>query len=187
MAKDDMTGGRMRVPRSRGAVGGLMLILFGAWGALIPLVGPYVHFGYTPDTTWHVTAGRFWLEVLPGAAVVLGGLFLLVGANRVTTSFGGWLAAAGGAWFAVGPTLRSLLHIGSIGTPIHTSNLGRTLETLLLFTGLGVLIVWLAATALGRLSIVGVRDVRAAQRREQGTRDTEGTRSGDGATRVDTQ
>ena len=161
----DAHGARLRIPRSRGAFSGLMLLLLGAWGALAPLLGPYVHAGYTPDSAWQLSSGRFWLEILPGAVTALGGLLLLVGANRITTSFGGWLAVAGGAWFVVGPSLRLLLHLGSIGTPIHTSRLGAALETLLLFNGLGALILFLAATAVGRLAIVGIRDVRAAHRR----------------------
>ena len=33
----------LQVPRSRGAICGLLLVLLGVWGALIPLVGPYFH------------------------------------------------------------------------------------------------------------------------------------------------
>ena len=46
------------------------------------------------------------------------------------------------------------------------SALGSALETLVLFTGLGALILLLAGAAVGRLSVVGARDVRAARRRE---------------------
>ncbi len=165
--KPDLHGGRMRVPRSRGAFSGGILIVLGAWGALIPLVGPYVDFGFTPDKAFHLDKGRFWLEILPGAATVLGGLLLLVAANRLVTSFGGWLAVAGGAWFLVGPTLDPLLHLGKVGTPIHTSTLGSTLERLLLFTGIGSLILFFGTLAVGRLGVVSVRDVRSAQRRER--------------------
>ena len=40
--------GSLHMPRSRGAVSGLLLIILGVWGALIPFVGPYFHFAYTP-------------------------------------------------------------------------------------------------------------------------------------------
>ena len=30
----------LQVPRSRGAVSGLLLVLLGLWGALIPRIGP---------------------------------------------------------------------------------------------------------------------------------------------------
>ena len=72
-----------------------LLVLLGLWGALIPLVGPYFHYAYTPDTAWHLTAGRIWLEIVPGAAVLVGGVLLMVSASRPTAMFGAWLAAAG--------------------------------------------------------------------------------------------
>src|SRR5690349_18126997 len=72
----------MRVPRTRGVGSGVLLILLGAWGALIPFIGPYFHFAYTPDTAWTWTWGRFFLEIVPGVAAALGGLILLVSAFR---------------------------------------------------------------------------------------------------------
>ena len=95
----------MRVPRTRGAGSGVVLILLGAWGALIPFVGPYFHFAYTPDTAWAWTWGRFFLEIVPGVATALGGLILVISAFRPVAMFGAALAAAGGAWFAVGSLL----------------------------------------------------------------------------------
>ena len=64
---DRPRGGRMRIARSRGAVSGLLLILLGAWGALVPFVGPYFDFAFSPDEPWAWTDARGWLEVLPGA------------------------------------------------------------------------------------------------------------------------
>jgi hypothetical protein len=164
--------GRLQVPRTRGAVSGILLVLLGAWGALAPFVGPYFDFGFGTDRTWVWTSTRGWLEVLPGAAVAVGGLLLLVSAHRVVASLGGWLAAAGGAWFVVGLSLADLLHIGSLGTPIDTGTGHRSLESLSLFYGLGALVVFLAAGAVGRLSVRSVRDVRAALRNER-TEETE--------------
>jgi apolipoprotein N-acyltransferase len=174
----DTRGARLRIPRSRGAVSGLLLILLGAWGALIPLVGPYVHFGFTPDTAWHLSSSRFWLEILPGAVAALGGLLLLTAASRVTTSLGAWLGVAGGAWFVIGTQLASLLNLGGVGSPIATSKAGKAFQFLLLFDGLGALIIFVAATALGRLGVVSVRDVQAARRRESRNNDS-GRTNGD--------
>src|SRR5260370_40710755 len=98
----------MRVPRTRGAGSGFLLILLGLWGAVIPFVGPYFHFAYTPDTAWTWTWGRFFLEIVPGVATALGGLILMISAVRPVAMFGAVLAAAGGAWFAVGGLLRPL-------------------------------------------------------------------------------
>jgi hypothetical protein len=157
----------MRVPRSRGAVSGLLLILLGAWGALIPFIGPYLDYSYGTDQSWHWTAARGWLEVLPGAVTAFGGLLVLISANRIRGSLGGWLAAIAGAWFVVGQTLAPLLHLGNIGQPLSQTDRGRAAAQLGYFYGLGVVILFLAAFALGRLAVVGVRDLRAAERDER--------------------
>ena len=163
---DPLHGGAIHVPRSRGAVSGTLLIALGAWGALIPFIGPWFNFSYTPEQSWHWTAARWWLEVLPGIAVFVGGLVLLLSANRITASIGGWVAVAGGVWFVLGTTFESLFHLGSPGTPAGSSHTLRVIESLALFSGLGALIIILATLALGRLSVRSVRDVRSAQRRE---------------------
>ena len=159
--------GMLRVPRSRGALSGFLLVLLGLWGGLITFVGPYFHFAYTPDTAWYYSAGRLWLEILPGAATLLGGLILLGTRTRPVAMFGAWLAALGGAWFAVGRTLAPLWNSSgamAVGTPIGSTALIRALEEISFFTGLGVVIVFLAATSIGRLSVIGVRDARLAER-----------------------
>ena len=156
----------VQVPRSRGAMSGFLLMLLGAWGALIPFVGPAFHFAYTPDSTWTWTTARFWLEVLPGAATFLGGFMLLTTANRGVAVLGGWLATLAGAWYVVGPTLSTLGHgwVGTLGTPVGL-HVRQVPEQISFFSGLGVVIVFLAAHASGRLSVRSVRDVAAAERR----------------------
>ena len=161
----------LRVPRTRGAGSGVLLILLGVWGALIPFVGPYFNFAYTPDTAWTWTWGRFFLEVAPGVAVALGGLILLISSIRPVAMFGAALAAAAGAWFTVGtllgPVWASYNTLGGVpealspgsptGGPLH-----MVAEHLSFFTALGVVIVFVAAVAFGRLAIVGARDAQLA-------------------------
>lgn len=149
--------GMMQVPRSRGAISGLLLMLLGAWGALIPFIGPYWHFSYAPDTTWHYTTGRLLLQVLPGAGAFLGGLLTLVSANRLTAMFGGWLAAASGAWFIVGMPLSSVWGSPTVGAPTGSST-RQAFEYIAMFGGLGAVIAFLAAFALGRFAVVGARE-----------------------------
>jgi len=165
-----LMNGMLRVPRTRGVASGLLLVLFGAWGALIPFIGPYFHFAYTPDTAWTYTVGRLWLEIIPGVATIIGGLILLVSAFRPTAIVGACLAAAGGAWFALGAVMAPLwTGYGTVGPnaipaalypgvptggPVH-----MVAEHLAFFTGLGVVIVFIAALALGRLAVIGARDV----------------------------
>lgn len=157
-------GGRMRMPRSRGATSGFLLILLGAWGALAPFIGPLFNFAYSPDQAWMWTTGRGWLEVLPGAVTVLGGLLLLMSRNRATASLGGWLAVAGGVWFIIGRAVAGPLNLGDAGSPVAATEAKRIALELLFFYGLGALIVFLGAAALGRISVRSVRDVEWADR-----------------------
>lgn len=160
-------GSRMRVSRSRGAVSGVLLIVLGVWAGLIPFIGPSFDFAMTPrpGDSFHWTAARGWLEVLPGAVAVLGGILLLMSANRLVTSFGGWIAAAAGAWLVVGPVLAGPIGI-DLGTPDPSAGQNKqALIELLFFFAIGAAMLLVAGLALGRLSVHGVRDVRAAERR----------------------
>ncbi|KZS75297.1 hypothetical protein A4G29_23210 [Mycobacterium kansasii] len=148
----------LRMPRSRGVVTGLLLVILGAWGALIPFIGPRFDFAYTPGQAW--TAARGWLEVLPGVAAAVGGLLLIISGNRAIAMLGGWLAALAGAWFVVGSQFAPLLRIGSVGDPVAVTDRKRAVLELAHFSGLGVLIVFLAGAVLSRLAVRLARDVR---------------------------
>jgi hypothetical protein len=162
--------GRWRVARSRGLVSGFMLFLLGIWGALIPFIGPTFNYAFTPDQSWTWTAGRFWLQVLPGAVVSVCGLVLMFTASRALAVMAGWIAALGGGWFVVGPTISvywadSVSSSGGPGVAVG-SQTARVLEQIGFFSGLGGLIVFFAALVLGRLTVHSVRDVRAAEQRQ---------------------
>jgi MFS family permease len=154
----------MMMARSRGAVAGPLLMLLGAWGALIPFFGHSFGYGFTPNDTWHWTAARGWMEVAPGAGAFVGGAVITYSAHRATAMLGGWLAAASGAWFVLGAIFAPWWNAGFLGAP--TGNTTHViLERVGMFSGLGALIVLIAGTAIGRFSVVGVRDVAVAQRR----------------------
>jgi hypothetical protein len=156
--------GKLRIPRSRGALSGLLLILLGAWGALIPFIGPYFHYAYTPDKAWSYTSGRLWLEILPGVAAVLGGFIVLASARRPLALLGAFVAVLGGAWFVVGNLVSSLWNKGvpAAGVPVGTNIDRLAQEELGFFIGLGVLIVFFGALALGRFAVVGVKEAALA-------------------------
>jgi hypothetical protein len=144
---------------------GFLVLLLGAWGALVPFIGPHFGYAYTPDSTWTMTMGRLWLEVVPGAVAVLGGLILMVSASRAVGLWAGWLTALAGGWFAVGPIVSRLWTADgqpATGTPVGTGTVQTVVEQIGFFTGLGVVIVFLAATAIGRFSVVGIRETNAA-------------------------
>ena len=155
--------GMLQMRRSRGALSGFLLVLLGLWGALIPLVGPYFHFAYTPEVAWTYNTARLWLEILPGAAVFVGGFLLMIAKGRHVALFGALLAAAAGAWFALGPVLSPLWnnHVPMGGSPAGTTVYMRIMEELGFFYALGVVIVFIAAAALGRIASVtsGIRAV----------------------------
>jgi hypothetical protein len=157
---------RLHMPRSRGAASGLLIILLGLWGGLVPFVGPAFDFGFTPDATWQWTDGRLFLEVIPAVATVLGGIAMTGSSHRISGSVGAWLAAAGGAWFVVGQWVSMLWNDGVMqaGQPAATTDRGQVAEWLGFFLALGVVIVFLAALALGRMSVVSVRDARITRR-----------------------
>jgi hypothetical protein len=158
--------GTLRVRRSRGALSGFLLVLLGIWGALIPFVGPYFHYAYTPDQAWRVTSGRMWLEVLPGVVALVGGLVVLLSRFRPSALIGAWLAALAGAWFAIGNLIAG--HWSSLptaGMPVGGAT-RSLLEQVGFFTGLGIVIVFLAALALGRFTVVAVADAAPVRETE---------------------
>ena len=84
--------------------------------------------------------------------------------NRATAMLGGWLSVVAGAWFVVGRVMATTLTIGEIGRPVAENDIKAAWLELTYFYGLGALIIFLGAMALGRLSVRSVRDVGYAQR-----------------------
>jgi hypothetical protein len=132
-------------------VSGLLVMILGVWGGLIPFIGPYFHYSFGGDQTWHFTMQRLWLDILPGAVAVLGGFMLLTASSRIGGLTAGWIALIAGAWFAVGPAVSLLWdqNIYAIGAP-NGGSVRRMLEWVGYFHGVGVAIVGLAAFAMGR-------------------------------------
>jgi len=150
----------LRVRRSQGALSGALLVLLGAWGALIPFAGPYFHFAYTPtpDRAWAVTAGRMWLEVLPGVVTLLSGGLMIISRLRALVLLSALLAALAGTWFAVGSLVAARwATLPAAGKPAGTGIARLLLEELGFFTGVGVVIVFVAALGAGRLTVLGAR------------------------------
>ena len=169
---------------SRGRVIGSLLMLLGAWGALVPFVGPYFGYAYTPDKAWAYTSGRLWLSVLPGAAAFLGGLLVL--ASDDAAIFGAFLAALGGTWLVVGQPVAAFALAGrhiSAGSPVATSGAifgpatMRFLEPLGFFYGLGIVVIFFAAVALGEVIVARMAANRFSSRlaEEVASQGTQGT------------
>jgi hypothetical protein len=133
---------------------GLLLVVLGVWGGLVPFVGHYFHFALGPDRAWTWTTARLYLDVLPSAATVLGGLILMGAGPRGSARLGALLALAGGIWFAIGPEISQLWHAGGAQGAGHGSAHIQMLEMLTYHTGLGVVIAALAGYAFPRVPMV---------------------------------
>jgi hypothetical protein len=92
---------------------------------------------------------------------------VLLARNRAVGSAGGLIAALGGLWFGLGDgfvsTVLKKASIG-IGVPLAphaatASSLRTYLETIAFFGGLGLVVLFFAALAIGRFSILAARDV----------------------------
>ena len=153
----------VRTPRTRGSLCGLALILLGAWGGVAPFAGPSFGFGFTPDHAWKYTSGRLYLSAIPGGVVLLAGLIVMVTRSRGLGGFWAFIAALGGAWLIAGAAVISLLPAQQVagihvGLPLGSGAHIATLTSLALFGGLGAVIVFFAALALGRFSTAAYRD-----------------------------
>lgn len=154
-----------RIPLRRGAVLGVLLILLGLVGGLAPFLGPYLHFGYTPDKTLYYSTGRLYFSFIPAAAVLLGGVSAAATRSRGVGVCAGLLAVLGGIWFSFGQIVVAdvLKKSVAVGQPIlhagATADSLRTVaETFALFTGVGLAAVLVGALAMGRFSLLAARD-----------------------------
>jgi hypothetical protein len=160
-----------RIPRRRGGVCGLLLILLGAWGGLAPFIGPQFHFAFTPDKAWAYTSGRLYLSAIPGGVALLAGLVVLATRSRAVGVLAGLLGALGGIWFLIGPgVVVTLLQRPGIneGIPVaYTGVSGRLAADWAYFESLGIhvlpgiLILLVAGIVAGRFSMLGASDVSA--------------------------
>jgi len=126
---------------------GFLLVILGAWGGIVAYVGPRIGFRMDSAAAWDWTTTRWELHAAPGAAVVLGGLLLLVAAPRAAARFGALLALLGGMWLVVGPLFASLWLGSNPETQLASSTLSQAARPLGYHYGTGLLIVAITAYA----------------------------------------
>ena len=152
----------VQMSRSRGSLSGLALVVLGAWGGLAPLIEPYLNTGFQPNQPWHYSTGRLYLSILPGAVVLLAGLVILITKSRGLGGTAALFAAVGGAWFAVGGALLLAAGVTGASLTVGAAIPGPVAQVVLLnlvtFAGVGLLVVFFAALALGRMSLGAYKD-----------------------------
>jgi hypothetical protein len=101
----------MRLHLGRVGLGtaGFVALLVSAWGGIVPYVGPLFGFSADGAGSWHWSLAHSMLFLVPGAAGVLLGLFVIaesrgvtVGKGRLSLATAGTLLILCGAWFAIG-------------------------------------------------------------------------------------
>jgi hypothetical protein len=108
-----------RVGRFGVASAGLLAVLVSAWGGIVPYVGPVFGFSGDGTSSWHWSLSHSLLALIPGAAGVLLGLFVMgagratvVTRGRLTLAMAGTLLMICGAWFAIGPFAWPVIYHG---------------------------------------------------------------------------
>jgi len=144
---------RQMMPRPSLGVAGFLIFLLGAWGGIVPFIGPT--FGYSADSagSWHWDLAHALLSVVPGAAACVVGLLIMMGVTKMShlavTGSAGLLAVIAGAWFVIGavawPVLYTVPSFFAPGTAL------TELEYFIgYFGGAGCLLIALGAFVLGR-------------------------------------
>jgi hypothetical protein len=134
---------------------GMLTVLIGAWGTLIPFVGPTFGFSADGSNSWHWSFPHALLAVIPGILAVLMGVAILsdtkamgVGRGRVSLVMGGLTTLIAGAWFIVGPLAWPVLtnngpyYAGGSPFRILVNQLGYGLGT-------GAILIFCGAYSLG--------------------------------------
>jgi hypothetical protein len=167
----------MYTPRFGVRVLGLLILLIGIWGGIVPFVGPLFHFKMGNTGAWTWTESRGTLHVAPAIAAVVGAL-LLLGGTRAAQSLGGLLSLVAGIWFVIGPSLEPLwtsssgggMHMmggGMTGMQGTGSKTKQALEAIGYHYGTGAVIAALAAFALGLLLARAEAAPEAVRERER--------------------
>lgn len=178
--------GLLRTASTRGVVTGAVLAALGLWSVLVPLIGPYFGYALSPAGPWTRPWAALWLQIVPGGALLLAGILLMLTQHRLAGLAAGALAAAAGAWLAVGFALWSWKPAGTLVGGAAAGDGISAAEQIGMASGLGAVVTLLAGLAVGRFTVRGTRDVAAADRQRRQHRWEGHTGSGsDPVTRVD--
>lgn len=152
--RPSMEGDGRSVPVAGLGVLGALTLLVGAWGGIVPFIGPLIHNNADGSMSWYWSLPHALLWVAPGAAACLAGAVMLGALPRAMSGFGrlgafgaGALAALSGAWFVVGPLAWPVLQ-RSAGVFVPAGPLTMLTHEIGYSFGPGLLLVLLGAMAM---------------------------------------
>lgn len=131
---------------------GLFMLLLGAWGGIVPFVGPLFGFNGDGSASWTWNLSHALLSATPGAVAVAAGILVMLAGPTLYRpgglKVGGLLAVLCGAWFVVGPVAWPVLEHAKVfvgASPIRELAywIGYSL-------GPGTLLIALGAFVIGR-------------------------------------
>ena len=121
---------RVHLGRSGLVIAGAVAVVVSAWAGLIPYIGPSFGFSGDGSRSWHWSLAHSVLALIPGAAGVLLGLFVMgaargtaVNRGRLTLAMAGTLLMVCGAWFALGPLAWPVIYHGDVYFVMTASHL----------------------------------------------------------------
>jgi len=152
MAVEDGGG---TVPVGGLALLGVLTLLIGAWGGIVPFIGPLIGANADGTMSWYWSLPHALLWVAPGGAACVAAALMLgampramVGFGRAATAGAGLLAMVCGAWFVIGPEAWPVL-FHSAGVFVPTGPLMTLAHEVGYSFGPGVLLLVFGAMAVG--------------------------------------
>jgi len=143
------------VPAGGLAVIGVLSLMIGAWGGVVPFVAPSFGLSAAGTVSWYWNLQHSLLWVMPGALATVCGLAMLgiiprayAGFGRLGSAVTGLVVAVCGAWFVIGPLAWPVLErSGGVFVPASPiRELGYQVGYSL---GPGVLLAMLGTFAMG--------------------------------------
>lgn len=156
----DSQSSRPAVPRFSHGVAGLLIVVLGAWGGIVPFIGPTFGFSADGAGSWHWDLAHALLSLAPGAAACAAGLLILTGATTrmshpFSSGLAGLLAILAGAWFVLGAVAWPVMY--NVGSYFAPGTAMTELEYFVgYFGGAGCLLIALGAFVLGKSARVRV-------------------------------
>ena len=159
-------GGEVVPPIRIGAMATLVILL-GAWAALVAFIGPSFDYQATTASSWRWTTTNWLLHLVPGAVAVVGGLLILAlwpgtsAAMRLLYRLVTLAVVAAGAWLVIGPAVWPVIESSSAYGPSGSAwtsflhEVGANLGPGLLIVFLGGMLLEAAAAKVATTRVGG--------------------------------